>query len=105
MAQTKKILVTGAVGQVGTDLVPVLRARYGAENVLATGHRTQPSQSFLRAGPFEFLDITDPAQLRALFERHEFGAVYHLAVLLSALSEAEPHRAWRVNLEIIEARA
>ena len=102
MVRTKKILVTGAVGQVGTDLVPVLRARHGADIVVATGHRSLPSQSFLDSGPFEVVDASDPAQLRALFERHEFDTVYHLAVLLSALSEAEPHRAWRVNLESLK---
>ncbi len=100
--RTKKILVTGAVGQVGTDLVPVLRARHGADAVVATGHRSLPSQSFLDSGPFEVVDAGDAARLHALFERHEFGTVYHLAALLSALSEAEPHRAWRVNLESLK---
>jgi nucleoside-diphosphate-sugar epimerase len=99
LARKRGILVTGAVGQVGTDLVPVLRERHGAENVVATGHRTMPSQSFRASGPFEVLDATDATLLRSVFERHDVGTVYHLAALLSASSEAEPHRAWRVNLE------
>ena len=66
---------------------------------VATGYRSLPPAAFRDAGPFEVVDASDPAQLRSLFERHDFGTVYHLAALLSASSEAEPQRAWRVNLE------
>ncbi|MEE9323539.1 MAG: L-threonine 3-dehydrogenase, partial [Candidatus Aenigmarchaeota archaeon] len=47
----KKILVTGSVGQIGSELVPTLRAKYGNENVIATGHKTMPGESFRNAGP------------------------------------------------------
>ena len=46
----KRILITGAVGQIGTDLIPVLRSRYGAENVIAVGHKTMPSDEFRKSG-------------------------------------------------------
>ena len=99
MMETRRILVTGAVGQVGTDLVEALRARHGAANVFATGHRTPPSAAFRDSGPFEFVDTTDAAAMRAVIRRHGIDTVYHLAVLLSARAEQEPHRAWSVNLE------
>ena len=54
--RNRKILVTGAVGQVGTELVPALRKRFGSENVVATGHRTLPSEAFRSEGPFTTVD-------------------------------------------------
>ena len=55
----KKILVTGAVGQIGSELTMALRERYGNENVIATGRKTKPSDILLNSGPFEFIDITE----------------------------------------------
>ena len=94
----RKILVTGAVGQVGTELVPALRKRCGAENVVAAGHRTLPDEAFRSAGPFVTVDATDEDALRALIRRFDIGIVYHLATLLSADGERDPERAWHVNV-------
>ena len=96
--RNRKILVTGAVGQVGTELVPALRDRFGAEHVIAAGHRTQPSEGFLNAGPYTTVDATDMDGLKALLQEHDIGVIYHLATLLSADGEKDPERAWRVNL-------
>ena len=54
----KKILVIGSVGQIGSELTPRLREKYGNENVVAAGHRTQPSEGLKNAGPFVFIDAT-----------------------------------------------
>ena len=94
----RKVLVTGAVGQVGTELVPALRRQFGSENVIAAGHRKEPEESFRNAGPFVTLDATDKAALRALVRSRDIGAVYHLSTLLSADGEKDPERAWRVNI-------
>ena len=96
--RNRKILVTGAVGQVGTELVPALRERFGRENVVAAGHRTQPGEAFRNAGPYTTVDATDMDALRAVVQAHDIGVVYHLATLLSADGEKDPERAWRVNL-------
>ena len=96
--RSRRILVTGAVGQVGTVLTPALRKRYGSENVVAAGHRTPPDEAFRNAGPFETVDATDMAALRALVRRHDVGAIYHLSTILSGDGEKDPERAWHVNV-------
>jgi len=55
----RRILVTGACGQIGSELTLFLRERYGNENVIATGHKTKPSENLLNSGPFQFIDCTD----------------------------------------------
>jgi len=94
----KRILITGAVGQIGTDLTPALRSRYGAENVVAAGHHTLPTPEFREAGPFETVDVTDKEMLRGLIEKHAINTVYHLASVLSGDGEKDPNRAWHVNV-------
>ena len=93
-----RILVIGAVGQVGTELTPALRKRYGSENVVAAGHRTPPDEAFRDAGPFETVDATDMAALRALVREHDVDVVYHLSTILSGDGEKDPERAWHVNV-------
>jgi len=92
-----RVLVTGAAGQLGTELVRVLRARHGAGQVLATDLRS-PSGSLLDAGPFRTLDCTDPAGVASALADHAPDRVYHLAALLSAVGERRPTEAFRVNL-------
>ena len=54
-----KILVTGAVGQIGSELTVALRERYGSDRVIAAGHRTPPSKALRNSGPFVTVDVTD----------------------------------------------
>jgi nucleoside-diphosphate-sugar epimerase len=96
--EMKKILVTGAVGQIGSELTVELRRRYGAENVVATGHRTKPSAVLCEGGPFEFIDVTDRGTLEAVVERYKIDTIYHMAAILSAVGEERPHLAWDVNI-------
>lgn len=98
----RRILIIGAVGQIGTDLTPVLRARVGADNVVAAGRRTEPSPEMRDAGPFAQVDATDRAALRSLIERYDVGTIYHLAALMSADGEQDPQLAWRVNMESLK---
>ena len=98
-ARANRILVIGAVGQVGTDLTPALRSRHGAESVVAAGHRTAPSAAFREAGPFETVDATDKEMLRAVVEKHGINTVYHLSTILSGDGEIDPHLAWHVNID------
>ena len=93
----KRILVTGACGQIGSELVPALRERYGADNVVATD--IEESNPTLReGGPFEFLDVTQRGAIGAVVDRYRVSTIYHMAAILSATGEKRPQLAWTVNL-------
>ncbi len=92
-----RILVTGASGQIGTELVPILRKRYGADNVIATDLR-QPSLNG-SSGIFESLDVCDAAGVESIVSKYDITTIYHLASLLSARGEMTPDLAWTVNMD------
>ena len=95
----KRILVTGAVGQIGSELTLALRERYGAGNVVAAGHRTAPQPALRDSGPFEMLDVTVRDDLDRVVVAHSIDTIYHLAAILSARGEENPGLAWRVNID------
>jgi len=92
------ILVTGAFGQIGTELVDALYTRYGSGNVIATGHRL-PEPAAALAGATAVLDVTDATAVTDFCSRHGIDVVYHLAAKLSAVAEREPAAAWRINVD------
>jgi nucleoside-diphosphate-sugar epimerase len=94
----RAILVTGALGQIGSELVPALRRRYGNDGVVASDLRMMPPAASDAAGLHEHLDCTDPQQLLELVRRYDVGTIYHLAALLSATAEAKPQVAWNLNM-------
>jgi len=94
----RRILVTGAMGQIGSELVPALSAHCGAGRVVASDVRIAPYP--LSAGDIhEHLDCTKPQQILEVVRRHEIGTIYHLAALLSAVAEEKPHAAWSINMD------
>ncbi|MBM4236646.1 MAG: NAD-dependent epimerase/dehydratase family protein [Firmicutes bacterium] len=94
----KKILVTGAMGQIGTELVPYLRSLYSVDQVVASGRRIHEECLFLTAGPFELLDITKSEAIAAIIKKYNIGTIYHLASLLSATGEQDPQLLWKINM-------
>jgi len=92
------ILVTGASGQIGSELTPLLRERYGKDNVIASDIR-DPSPSFEDEGPFMNLDVTDRDKINEIVGEFDVTAIFHLAAILSASGERNPELAWRVNME------
>jgi len=94
----KKILVTGSVGQIGSELVMLLRQKYGGDNVIACGRKTKPSKELEESGPFEWADVTDPAKLAEVCKKHGVDTIINMAALLSAVGEKNPQLAWDVNV-------
>jgi nucleoside-diphosphate-sugar epimerase len=94
----KKVLVTGALGQIGSELVVALRRRYGVDNVVASDIRMMPASSAELDGPFEYADCTRQREIREVVRKYDVDTIYHLAALLSAVAEEKPHLAWDVNM-------
>lgn len=92
-----KILVTGACGQLGSELTIALRKKFGKDNIIASDVR-QPTGE-LAEGPFEELDVLNNEALIKIAEKHAITQVYHLAAILSAKGESNPHFAWKLNME------
>jgi nucleoside-diphosphate-sugar epimerase len=93
----RRILVTGALGQIGSELVSALRVRYGTDNVIASDIRMTPAGTE-ESGPFEHVDCTRQRDILEVVRRYDIDAIYHLAAILSAVAEEKPHVAWDVNL-------
>ncbi|WOS95522.1 NAD-dependent epimerase/dehydratase family protein [Nosocomiicoccus massiliensis] len=93
----EKFLVTGALGQIGTELVVRLREMYGEENVLPTDIR-MPERGPMVGKSFEILDVTDKERVMEVVEAFQPDSILHLAALLSATAEENPELAWHINM-------
>lgn len=92
-----KILVTGANGQLGSELTVELRRIYGVENVVASDiSDPEPGSS---EGPFEKLDVLDISRYEEVIDRYQITQIYHLAALLSVNSEKNIDLAWTLNMD------
>ena len=95
----KRILVTGALGQIGSELTAELRNRYGSDNVVASDIRTSENSTVIEGGPWTLLDVTDPGAVEAVIGEMEIDAVFHMAAILSATGEQRPQKCWKVNMD------
>jgi len=93
-----KILVIGAAGQIGSELVVELRKIYGNEHVYATDIKQAPPD-VAGSGPFQVLDVMDDKQLIHFIIRHRITQIYHLAAVLSGNAEKLPTQAWKINMD------
>lgn len=94
----ERILITGATGQIGSELVMYLRERYGNENVVAAGHRRKPQKEIVETGPYITLDVTDRDSIDRAVEKYNIDTIYHMAAILSAAGEKNPQLAFKVNI-------
>ncbi len=93
-----KILIIGACGQLGTELTLKLRELKGTENVIASDLLDEPV-ALLSNGPYEKLNILNKESFQIILEEHAITQVYHLAAVLSAKGEQNPHFAWQLNMD------
>ncbi|WHX38614.1 L-threonine 3-dehydrogenase [Mesobacillus sp. AQ2] len=93
----KKILITGALGQIGSELTVKLRDIYGQDNVIATDIRQTNSEAAVN-GPFEILDVMDANRMAELAKEYNVDTIMHMAALLSATAETKPVFAWNLNM-------
>ncbi len=94
----KNILVIGSFGQIGSEMTPELRKRYGHSNVVAADLCINKDKSFLSDGPVEKLDITDAQAIATLVKKYKIDTIFNLAAILSAVGEKKPQLAWNVGI-------
>jgi nucleoside-diphosphate-sugar epimerase len=92
----KKILITGAFGQIGSELSEALARVYGAPNIVLSSNLEHPHPL---ESPFELCDVTDVHSLAAVVEKHRIDTIVHLAAILSAVGEKDPQLLWKVNMD------
>jgi len=97
-AANSRILVTGALGQIGTELVEALRTRYGADAVVASDVRDIPDHPCVVGGPYRHLSVIDADAFDEVVTEESIGTVYHLAAILSATGEKNPELCERINV-------
>jgi len=93
-----KILITGSLGQIGSELANALCERYGTSNVVVSDVRAKTVDDQISDCECAVLDVTDVTQIAELVKKHNIKIIYHLAALLSAVAEAKPQTAWNVNM-------
>lgn len=94
----QKILVTGALGQIGSELTMILRKKYGDENVVASDIRSKVEDVIIESGPFEIVDCTEKNKVGGVVNKYNIDTIFHLAAILSAVAEEKPQFAWNVNM-------
>jgi nucleoside-diphosphate-sugar epimerase len=94
----RRILVIGAAGQIGSELVPALRKKYGNENVIATGRKTPLPDEVKNSGPVIYLDALEKNLLSKVLFEYEIDTIFHMASILSAVGEKMPQAAWNINI-------
>jgi nucleoside-diphosphate-sugar epimerase len=95
----QNILVTGATGQIGSELTIALRQQYGEGHVVAAGHRRPPDRALVESGPYCRLDVREREVVHQVVHDYHIDTIYHLASVLSAVAEQTPALAWHVNMQ------
>ncbi|MCD6396308.1 MAG: NAD-dependent epimerase/dehydratase family protein [Spirochaetaceae bacterium] len=93
-----KILLTGALGQIGSELTVKLRSIYSTNNVIITDIRDDLNRELIESGPFYKVDCRNGERIHEIIRKHKIDRIYHLAALLSATAEENSQLAWDINI-------
>ena len=94
----QRVLITGALGQLGSEIALELRNRIGNDNVVLSDIRDDVNVDLVAGGPFYRFDVRDGQKLAEVVRKHRIDTIFHLAALLSATAEQAPREAWDLNM-------
>jgi nucleoside-diphosphate-sugar epimerase len=94
----KRILVVGAGGQIGSELIPHLRRIYGESNVVASDININICKNLSDSGPLEELDALDGNRFSEIVKKYKVDTIFNMVALLSATGEKNPQLAWKINM-------
>jgi nucleoside-diphosphate-sugar epimerase len=94
----KRILVVGAGGQIGSELIPHLRKIYGDTNVIASDINCCTCKPLGEAGPLEEFDALDAKRFAEVVKKYNVDTIFNMVALLSATGERNPQLAWKINM-------
>lgn len=95
----RKILVTGALGQIGSELTVKLREVYGVDNIICSNRRVKEGhEELIESGPFELVNINDVKKMTEVVDKYKVNTVINLAAILSAVGEKDPEACWDINM-------
>ncbi len=95
----RKILITGALGQIGTELATEMRKIYGSDNVVVSNRRIKEGhEELIESGPFEIIDVNDHVSLVSAVDKYKINTIINLAAILSATGERDPQQCWNINM-------
>lgn len=97
--ETETILITGALGQIGSELAEKLKTIYGKENVIISDIRDPKDVNY--DGIYEVIDVLDTDRIKEVIAKHNIKTVYHLAALLSGTAEKNPMFGWKLNMDTL----
>ena len=97
--ETETILITGALGQIGSELAEKLKTIYGKENVIISDIRDPKDVNY--DGIYEVIDVLDSERIKEVIAKHNVKTVYHLAALLSGTAEKNPMFGWKLNMDTL----
>ncbi len=94
----KNILVVGACGQIGSELVPKLRSIYGADNVVASDLQLPLKNGLSEGGPSCKIDATNIQDIADAVKKYKIDTIYNMAAILSATAEKNPMLGWNIGM-------